>query len=86
MQENEIKVTETAAENTAAAEESTQTLPTAEQAAEINAANAATSTGKISDDGQGAAFFTASDVRAMSRTQVRRNLTKILKSMESDEF
>ena len=53
---------------------------------EVNAANAAASTGKVSDDGQGAAFFTAADVRAMSREQVRRNLDKILKSMESSEF
>lgn len=53
---------------------------------EVNAANAAQSTGKVSDDGQGAAFFTAADVRAMSREQVRRNLQKILKSMESDKF
>ncbi len=52
----------------------------------VNAANAAASTGNICDDGQGAAFFTASDVRAMSREQVRRNLGKILKSMESGAF
>ncbi len=53
---------------------------------EINAANAAASTGRVTDDGQGAAFFTSADVRAMSREQVRRNLPKILKSMESREF
>ncbi len=53
---------------------------------EVNATNAARSTGKVDDDGQGAAFFTAADVRAMSREQVRRNLPKILKSMESDKF
>ena len=53
---------------------------------EINAKNAAESTGRVSDDGQGAAFFTAADVRAMTREQVRRNLPKILKSMESREF
>ncbi len=52
----------------------------------VNAANAAQSTGKVTDDGQGAAFFTAADVRAMSREQVRRNLAKILKSMESPDF
>ena len=52
----------------------------------VNAKNASESTGKVSDDGQGAAFFTAADVRAMSREQVRRNLDKILKSMESSEF
>ena len=53
---------------------------------EINAKNAAESTGKVTDDGQGAAFFTAADVRAMTREQVRRNLPKILKSMESEGF
>ena len=53
---------------------------------EINAKNAAESTGKVTDDGQGAAFFTAADVRAMTREQVRRNLPKILTSMESREF
>ena len=52
----------------------------------INEANAASSTGNITDDGMGAAFFTAADVRAMSREQVRTNLTKILKSMESSAF
>ncbi len=53
---------------------------------EINASNAAMSTGAIRDDGQGAAFFTAADVRAMSREQVRRNLKKIIRSMESPDF
>lgn len=83
---NESTVTEEATEAnepvTAEAEETVST-PTPD---EINAANAARSTGKIDDDGQGAAFFTAADVRAMSREQVRRNLPKILKSMESDKF
>ena len=52
---------------------------------EINAKNAAESTGRVTDDGQGAAFFTAADVRAMSRAQVKRNLPKIIKSMETWE-
>lgn len=80
-----------AVEETAAAKESgvttepEQSVPTPSPD-EVNAANAARSTGKVDDDGQGAAFFTAADVRAMSREQVRRNLPKILKSMESDKF
>lgn len=78
-EETEVKLDGAA---TAEVEEPTPT-PTPD---EINAANAARSTGKIDDDGQGAAFFTAADVRAMSREQVRRNLPKILKSMESDKF
>lgn len=61
----------------------TEPVPTPE---EVNARNAAVTTGNIGDDGQGAAFFTAADVRAMSRAQVRANLDKILKSMESAEF
>ncbi len=58
-------------------------IPTPE---EVNLANAAASTGNITDDGQGAVFFTSNDVRAMSREQVRMNLDKILKSMEKDSF
>lgn len=65
------------------AEPTPEAVPTPE---EVNAANAERSTGKVVDDGMGAAFFTAADVRAMSREQVRRNLPKILKSMESDKF
>ena len=76
--DNENNVTP-AAEN--AANEASSVSPD-----KINAANAAVSTGAVTDDGQGAAFFTAADVRAMSREQVRRNLSKILKSMESPEF
>ena len=53
---------------------------------EINAANAARSTGKIRDDGRAAPFFSSSDVRAMTRDQVRSNLSRILKSMESGKF
>ncbi len=78
MEENKVNLPENMPES-----EKTAQNPSPE---EINAANAASSTGKISDDGQGAAFFTSSDVRAMSREQVRRNLPKILKSMESAEF
>ncbi len=53
---------------------------------EINKANASASTGRVRDDGRSAAFFTAADVRAMTRAQVRANLDKILLSMESDKF
>ena len=57
-----------------------------DSASEINRRNAALTTGSVTDDGRGAVFFTAADVRAMSREQVRANLPKILKSMESPEF
>lgn len=59
------------------------TVPSPE---EVNAANADASTGNVVDDGQGAVFFTSADVRAMTREQVRANLDKILKSMESKDF
>ena len=55
-------------------------------AADVNTRNAALTTGKVTDDGRGAPFFTSADVRAMSRVQVRANLPKILKSMESPDF
>ncbi|MBQ8510567.1 MAG: hypothetical protein IJ493_11740 [Clostridia bacterium] len=53
---------------------------------EINAANAAASTGRVRDDGRGAVFFTEADVRAMTSKQVRANLPRILQSMSSREF
>lgn len=53
---------------------------------EINAANAAASTGRVSDDGRAAPFFTFADVRAMTREQVRANYDRILLSMQSGRF
>lgn len=53
---------------------------------EINEINAATSTGRVSDDGQAAPYFSGDDVRKMSREQVRRNLDKILLSMSQSSF
>ncbi len=67
-------------------EEKSETASSSPSPEEINKANAAKSTGNVNDDGMGAAFFTSADVRAMSREQVRRNLSKILKSMESENF
>ena len=64
-------------------ENKTPEFPTLE---EINKANSVASTGQVRDDGRSAAFFTAADVRAMTRAQVRANLDKILLSMESDKF
>jgi len=86
MTENDIKSVETdnaPAGNEVDSESKEETIPSPD---EINARNAALTTGKIGDDGQGAAFFTSADVRAMSREQVRANLKKILRSMESSEF
>lgn len=64
-------------------ENKTPEFPTPE---EINKANSVASTGQVRDDGRSAAFFTAADVRAMTRAQVRANLDKILLSMSSDKF
>lgn len=86
---NTVAEAKTATEAVADEAIETETKTTAESTPtpeEVNAANAERSTGKVDDDGMGAAFFTAADVRAMSREQVRRNLPKILKSMESDKF
>lgn len=52
----------------------------------VNRRNAQSSTGKVTDDGRGAVFFTSADVRAMSRLEIRANLDRILKSMESPDF
>lgn len=59
------------------------TTPTPE---EINARNAKTSTGKLSDDGKASPFYTAADVRAMSAEEVRANYERIMISMRSGKF
>ena len=59
------------------------TTPTPE---EINARNAMTSTGRLSDDGKASPFYTAADVRAMSAEEVRANYERIMISMRSGKF
>lgn len=59
------------------------TTPTPE---EINARNAKTSTGRLSDDGKASPFYTAADVRAMSAEEVRANYERIMISMRSGRF
>ena len=54
--------------------------------AEINARNAKTSTGRLSDDGKASPFYTAADVRAMSAEEVRANYERIMISMRSGKF
>ena len=86
MSDESIK-TEASSEAEAPAVQNANEVNAVEQNAdEVNARNAALSTGKICDDGRGAAFFTSADVRAMSRSEVRANLGKILRSMESPDF
>lgn len=59
------------------------TTPTPE---EINARNAKTSTGRLSDDGKASPFYTAADVKAMSAEEVRANYERIMISMRSGKF
>lgn len=66
-----------------AVEPTTPTTPTPE---EINARNAMTSTGRLSDDGKASPFYTAADVRAMSAEEVRANYERIMISMRSGKF
>ena len=60
--------------------------PTAPTPEEINARNAKTSTGRLSDDGKASPFYTAADVRAMSAEEVRANYERIMISMRSGRF
>ena len=66
-----------------AVEPTTPTTPTPE---EINARNAKTATGRLSDDGKASPFYTAADVRAMSAEEVRANYERIMISMRSGKF
>ena len=66
-----------------AVEPTTPTTPTPE---EINARNAKTSTGRLSDDGKASPFYTAADVKAMSAEEVRANYERIMISMRSGKF
>lgn len=60
-----------------------QTMPSP---AEINAKNAAESTGRVADDGGSAVFFTAEQVRAMTPAQVKANYSRIIESMKCRTF
>ena len=59
---------------------------TAPSPAEINAKNAAESTGRVADDGGAAVFFTADQVRAMTPAQVKANYPRIIESMKCRTF
>lgn len=62
------------------------TTPATPTPEEINARNAKTSTGRLSDDGKASPFYTAADVRAMSAEEVRANYERIMISMRSGKF
>lgn len=64
----------------------TPTTPTTPTPEEINARNAMTSTGRLSDDGKASPFYTAADVKAMSAEEVRANYERIMISMRSGKF
>lgn len=78
VQENQTVVQEnkTAVQNS-------ETMPSP---AEINAKNAAQSTGRVADDGGSSVFFTAEQVRAMTPAQVRANYPRIVESMKCRTF
>ena len=63
-----------------------QEIKTMSSPAEINAKNAAESTGRVADDGGAAVFFTADQVRAMTPAQVKANYPRIVESMKSKTF
>ena len=63
-----------------------QKIKTVPSPAEINAKNAAESTGRVADDGGSAVFFTAEQVRAMTPAQVKANDPRIVESMKSRTF
>ena len=73
-------------ETAPATEPATAVEPTAPTPEEINARNAKTSTGRLSDDGKASPFYTAADVRAMSAEEVRANYERIMISMRSGKF
>lgn len=78
VQENQtvVQENETAVQNS-------ETMPSP---AEINAKNAAQSTGRVADDGGSSVFFTAEQVRAMTPAQVRANYPRIVESMKCRTF
>lgn len=71
VQENETEV------------QNSETMPSP---AEINAKNAAQSTGRVADDGGSSVFFTAEQVRAMTPAQVKANYPRIVESMKCRTF
>lgn len=78
VQENQTSVQEN--------ETMVQNSETSPSPAEINAKNAAQSTGRVADDGGSSVFFTAEQVRAMTPAQVRANYPRIIESMKCRTF
>lgn len=78
-----VQESETAVQNNETMVQNNETSPSP---AEINAKNAAQSTGRVADDGGSAVFFTAEQVRAMTPAQVRANYPRIIESMKCRTF
>ena len=85
VQENQtvVQENETVVQNSETTVQNNETSPSP---AEINAKNAAQSTGRVADDGGSAVFFTAEQVRAMTPAQVRANYPRIVESMKCRTF
>ena len=81
--QTEVQKIETVVQNSKSTVQNNETSPSP---AEINAKNAAQSTGRVADDGGSAVFFTAEQVRAMTPAQVRANYPRIIESMKCRTF
>ena len=78
-----VQENQTAVQESKTAVQNSETMPSP---AEINAKNAAQSTGRVADDGGSSVFFTAEQVRAMTPAQVKANYPRIIESMKCRTF
>ena len=81
--ETTVQANQTVVQEHKTAVQNSETMPSP---AEINAKNAAQSTGRVADDGGSSVFFTAEQVRAMTPAQVRANYPRIIESMKCRTF
>ena len=81
--ETMVQANQTIVQESKTAVQNNETMPSP---AEINAKNAAQSTGRVTDDGGSAVFFTAEQVRAMTPAQVKANYPRIVESMKCRTF
>ena len=81
--ETMVQANQTIVQENETAVQNSETMPSP---AEINAKNAAQSTGRVADDGGSSVFFTAEQVRAMTPAQVRANYPRIVESMKCRTF
>ena len=81
--ETMVQANQTMVQENETAVQNSETMPSP---AEINAKNAAQSTGRVADDGGSSVFFTAEQVRAMTPAQVKANYPRIVESMKCRTF